>query len=148
MDMQLEERLPRELSDYVDLMNRERKHLVCGMMAPEFIECDPVAMTQTYAYPAQVWEQNPDGVLHGGIITTMLDTTIGALTHIITGKLTPTISLNTSYLRPAPGDGRIIVKAYVTKMGRTLIYTRGELWEEKHPEKLIATAEGTYRNMT
>lgn len=139
--------LEQGLRDYVDLMNRERKHLVCGMMEPNYVACDPEALTLTVSYASKLWEQNPDGVLHGGIVATMLDTVIGTLTHIITGKLTPTVSLNISYLRPAPGDGVIVIKAYVTKMGRTLIHTRGEAWEEKRPEKLIATAEAVYRNM-
>ena len=119
---------------------------VVAMMQPRITDCDAAKMSITIAYPAQVWEQNPDGVIHGGIVGTMFDTSMGIACYALTGEMTPTISLMTNFLRPAPGDGTLMVHAHVTMAGRTVIYAAAELWDSRTPEKIAATAQGIFRN--
>jgi len=96
------------------------------------------------------------GILHGGVISSVLDMAGGmivmasALTKHpdasmedmvdILGKCS-TIDLQVSYLRPGRGE-HFTAKAWLQKSGSKIAFTRMELYNDK--ESLIATASGTY----
>ena len=122
-----------------------RDHMVSGMIKPRLLDCSCESMSSVIGFPAMEWEKNPNGVIHGGIVATMMDTAIGLTTIGITGTLTPTINLQISYLRPCPADGLIAVRSYITMLGGSVIHTRAEMFDTREPEKLVATAEGAYR---
>ena len=65
----------------------ESRHVRCGQMSLEM------------GFPAQSWEENPGGVIHGGAMASMIDTCSGVLCGALAGRLTPTISLQLNYLR-------------------------------------------------
>ena len=117
-----------------------------GMMQPRYVDCDPDNMSMTIAFPAQDWELNPTGAIHGGITVAMLDSVMGSATHVFTGHLTPTIHIDVSFLRAGPADDEIFVRAKVEKIGRSIIYVSGETWASSAPDKLIATAIATFKN--
>ena len=126
----------------------EHGETAVAMMQPRLIDCDADAKCMTFAYPALAWEQNPGGVIHGGIVGTMFDTSMGIVAYGLAGRMTPTISLTTNFLRPAPGDGTLIVRARITMAGHTVIYAEAEMWDSRAPEKLVATAQGIFRNLS
>lgn len=90
---------------------------------------------------------NRHGMLHGGIVATILDNAMGA-----TGSLTRdpqgrypflTISLNTQYLAPAREGETLVAVGRITGGGRKLVFIEGEL---RGPEdRLIATATGVFK---
>ena len=122
-----------------------RGHTIAGMLKPMYLECDCETMETLIGFPGQEWETNPNGVIHGGIIATMIDTAIGITTIAITDTLTPTINLQISYLRPCPADGVLAVRSHITMLGGSVIHTRGEMFDTRDPATLIATAEGAFR---
>ena len=96
------------------------------------------------------------GILHGGVISSVLDMAGGMLVMAsavhkhadesdadlenIVGKCS-TIDLHVSYLHP--GRGNIFTaKAWLQRSGRKIVFTRMELYNDQ--ETLIATASGTY----
>ena len=96
------------------------------------------------------------GILHGGVISSVLDmaggmavmaaavqkypnATIDELASIL-GK-TSTIDLQISYLRPGKGE-TFIAKAWIMKSGKKISFTRMELYNQD--ETLIASGSGTY----
>lgn len=121
------------------------KGMVAGMLKPRLIDCDYDAKQTLIGFPAQDWERNPNGVIHGGIVATMMDTAMGITTICLVDSLTPTINLHISYLRPCPADGVLAVKSQITMEGGSVIQVRGEMWDTREPEKLVATAEGAFR---
>ena len=90
--------------------------------------------------------QNAFGTLHGGIIATALDQGMGMLaTCLMNGQgLTPSVQLNITYHRPLVAGERILLKIYVESVTRTLIYMRGEAFQEAKPDKLCATGTGIF----
>lgn len=96
------------------------------------------------------------GILHGGVISSVLDMAGGmvAMAHVLhvhqdksaeelikyIGK-TSTINLNINFLSPGRGS-RFIAKAWLIKGGNKIAFTRMELSNED--ETLIASASGTY----
>lgn len=122
-----------------------RDHIISGMIKPRLLECSYDDMSSVIAFPALDWEKNPNEVIHGGIIATMMDTALGITAIGIVGSLTPTINLQTSYLRPCPADGLIAVRSYITMLGGSVIQARAEMFDTREPKILVATAEGAYR---
>ena len=63
-----------------------KHHGVIPQMDPVFVTCDFVKGTIDMAYHAQEWELNPENIMHGGIISTALDTSMGLLAHYYTNR--------------------------------------------------------------
>ncbi|MBE7016993.1 MAG: PaaI family thioesterase [Ruminococcaceae bacterium] len=129
---------------FLDKINREQSDTIIGMLHPRFVECSAEEASLTMAYPAMAWERNPLNVMQGGVVATILDFSIACLAVYYGGDKAVTVSLQTSYLRGCPIDGTLIVKVKATKAGRTMIHAYSECWEEKTPDKLVATSVGVY----
>ncbi len=89
---------------------------------------------------------NPNGVMHGGVITTMMDSALGAALGALRGEKArrdphATVEMNTSFLAGArPGD-RIVVEGRVLRMGKTIAF--GEA-EARRGDELIAKGRLTF----
>ena len=114
------------------------------MLKPRFESFDFENRTLICSFETQDWTRNPNGVMHGGIMTAMLDTIMGTLSVWHSKGPTPTVMMQTSFLRPAPLRQRIYVCAHITNAGKTLVHVEGEAWMEERPEKLVATAVGAF----
>lgn len=125
-----------------------RKDTVFAMIEPALAEYDSSLPSVTLSFPGKAWEQNSNGVLHGGIIASLMDVAMGTLTYALTGTITPTMNLNISYPRPAIGNGIFFVRAELIKAGRTALYTTGTLYEAGSQSKVISVAQGVFFNPT
>ncbi len=89
---------------------------------------------------------NPNGVMHGGVATTMMDSALGAALGSLRGDAArrdphATIAMNASFLAGArPGD-RIVVEGRVLRMGKTIAF--GEA-EARRGDELIAKGRLTF----
>jgi uncharacterized protein (TIGR00369 family) len=87
---------------------------------------------------------NPAGFIQGGILTAMLDDTMGPAVLVMTeGKsYTTTVSLTVNFLASAK-PGPIIGEATVTQLGKTIAFVEGKLTAEDGT--LLATATAVER---
>jgi uncharacterized protein (TIGR00369 family) len=87
---------------------------------------------------------NPAGFVQGGLLSAMLDDTMGPAVMVMTeGKLyTTTISLTVNFLAPAK-PGPITAEAKVTQLGKTIAFVEGRLMAEDGT--LLATASVSAR---
>jgi uncharacterized protein (TIGR00369 family) len=71
------------------------------------------------------------GVVHGGILAALADTTaaIAAYTRVPKGTEIATVELSINYLEPVPG-GRIKADARVLRAGRNFVVTECEIYNE------------------
>jgi uncharacterized protein (TIGR00369 family) len=71
---------------------------------------------------------NPAGFVQGGLLSAMLDDTMGPAVMVMTeGKVfTTTISLTVNFLAPAK-PGPITAEAKVTQLGKTIAFVEGRL---------------------
>ncbi len=89
---------------------------------------------------------NPNGVMHGGVITTMMDSALGAALSALRGREASrsphaTVEMNASFLAGArPGD-RIVVEGRVLRLGKTIAF--GEA-EARRGDELIAKGRMTF----
>ena len=84
--------------------------------------------TVSYALPTDERHGNGRGVVHGGVLMTFGDSTLGfaAWTACAPGRWCVTVSQSSSFLRGVkPGD-LVEVTPVVTRATRTMIFTRGD----------------------
>ena len=84
---------------------------------------------------------NPAGFVQGGILTAMLDDTMGPAVFVMTeGKLyTATITMTVNFLAPAK-PGPIVGEADVTQLGKTIAFVAGRLMAADGTVLATATA--------
>ena len=87
---------------------------------------------------------NPAGFIQGGILSAMLDDTMGPAVFVMTeGRLyTATVSMTVNFVAPAE-PGPIVGEARVTQLGRTIAFMEGRL--NRADGVLIATATANAR---
>src|SRR3954451_21178032 len=87
---------------------------------------------------------NPAGFVQGGILSAMLDDTMGAAVFVMTeGRLyTATVTMTVNFLAPAK-PGAITGEATVTQLGKTIAFVEGRLTAADGT--LLATASTSAR---
>ena len=92
---------------------------------------------------------NPNGVLHGGVLTTLLDEATGAAIVTVRGievmEEAPhaTVDMNVVFVSGArPGD-ELVVEGRVLRVGRSIAFAEGEV-RRRGNDDLIAKGQFTY----
>lgn len=88
---------------------------------------------------------NPEtGVIHGGAITTLMDTTSGSvmICALDDFELCPTLDLRVDYMRPAEPGKSVYARAEIRKMTHNIVFTRCEAYQDDG--EIIATCVGTF----
>ncbi len=89
---------------------------------------------------------NRTGRVHGGVICSLLDSVAGYCgLYAPEGAPAPrslTLSLTTNFLDSSDG-GTLIAKGYTVRKGRTVYFSRAEVWMDD--TVLLATAVGTFK---
>ena len=83
---------------------------------------------------------NPYGIVHGGLIFTLADTSMGVISRT-TGKLAVTLNSQINYLKPGIGN-KLISKAKAIKIGKTTALLTADIYDELN--NLIASSNATY----
>lgn len=111
----------------------------------ELVSCDYAAKTAVFSFGTAAWMSNPGGVAHGGVVAGMMDVAMGSLTYYFNHqKLTPTISLQVSYVRPMDLKRPVLIRVSLSSCGRTMGNVTASAWHEGSEDQIIATASGTY----
>lgn len=108
--------------------------------APALVERGRVAFTcspdeSTY---------NPIGMVHGGLVCTLLDSVMGCAvqTTLPQGTGYTSLEIKVSYLRPVrAGEGVLTATGQATKPGRRAAFADGEVRDDQ--DRLVATGSST-----
>jgi uncharacterized protein (TIGR00369 family) len=87
---------------------------------------------------------NPNGVVHGAVLFTLVDTAMGKSTMSVVeepGRYCASIEVSLRFIRPAVA-GSLTATATVVKRGRHVVHLEGRVVDDEH--RLIATAAGTF----
>lgn len=89
---------------------------------------------------------NPNGVVHGGALFTLVDTAMGAslMQRLDEGEICATLQISMNFLRPVVSFDVVECEARVVNKGRRFANVRGELYVQ---EKLVGTADGNFAIM-
>jgi uncharacterized protein (TIGR00369 family) len=107
-------------------------------------EIDPEAGTIRVAFDARAEFTNPIGAVQGGLLTAMLDDTMGPalVATLEPGTFAPTLELKVNFLRPAR-PGRLVGTGRVVHRGGSIAFLAGELCDADG--EVLATATATAR---
>lgn len=136
----------RQLSgfDYLTAMQEER------LPGPPIAHA--LGFTLTRIADGEVWfgcephesHYNPIGMVHGGLVCTLLDSALACAVHtqLPAGVGYTSIEIKVSYLRAiSPATGTLTAHGWVTKPGRRVAFAEGDV---RDPEgKVLATASGS-----
>ena len=130
----------------IERNKRLNKSGIIQMMNPQFHKCNYEETSLTLKFDIKEWELNPEMTMHGGLIATALDTTLGILSHyIVDKKYVTTITLTTTYLKPILKDDIIYVNAKADSIGRKIVNLSGNITLEREGKTITAaTASGSF----
>ena len=125
--------------------NAEQSDRFNYCLGMEVLDCDtegPGGPWVEYSYVPKTLHQNPYGGVHGGIISSLVDTCGGTGAVALTDKAVTTTDLSVSFLRACNG-ARYVVRMEYTHVGRKLVSTIAKMIDADTGE-LCATGMLTY----
>lgn len=106
------------------------------------ISYDDEAQTCQVVLPYAPFLCNPQGTVHGGIITTAMDISMGHLCHRFLSTAV-TIEMQLRFFRPLTGTGRI--EGRLLRPGRRVVHLESRLHDEEG--RLAAFASGSWHRL-
>lgn len=99
--------------------------------------------TYQFIIPVTPFMHNPLGVVHGGILATLIDSTMGSMINrsLPPDRYAVTTELKVNYIRPGKGE-KLRSEATILHRGQTLVVCQGSVYDER--DKLLAHATGTF----
>lgn len=98
------------------------------------------------AYDVQEQNIRPGGFVSGPTQFALVDSALWFITFVALGRIEPmalTSELSMRFLRPAQGE-RMLCRATIEVAGRRSVVGTAHVWAEGRPDKITATAQGTY----
>ncbi len=84
---------------------------------------------------------NNFGIVHGGLLCTLLDVAMGTAARTVAGDAVMTLDMQISFL--SPGRGTLVATGRVLRAGRSIIFTEAEVRAED--QALVAKATGIFK---
>ena len=136
--------------DFFDLVRQYAPNVINSVpyartLGFELVDLEPGKAIAKAPYQAETIGDVETGIIHGGVVTALLDnvsgvSVIAALTEM---KSTATLDLRIDYMRPAEIGRDIFAEAKCYHMTRTVAFTRAWAYHESK-DRVIATASGSF----
>lgn len=98
-----------------------------------------------YAFRAEDRHTNPQGVIHGGMLMSILDATLGTSVYRAIGrKRCATVSFNCNFLSSGRIGDWLEAKAEIVRRGRSVVFMRGQI---TCGDRLLMTGDGVWKVM-
>lgn len=120
----------------------------CQVLGLQVHEAAASGLTLRLPYSMQIVGDPQSGVIHGGAITTLMDTTCGISTVCVlpTFEICPTLDLRIDYMRPAQPNKDVFGFAECYRVTENIIFTRGYAYQDD-PQEPIAHVVGAFMRM-
>lgn len=134
------------MKQWIDAFIKQRTNEMKGSinammdMRLEAVHEEPKELVLSFCVEA--WQLNPMHTMHGGMIATIVDMSMGCLSYACNGgHPNPTIEMQLRYLKGIEAGPRVYVKVCPLHIGKRMIQTQAELYQK---EELVAVASGSY----
>lgn len=115
------------------------------MIDPQFVDCDPEKKICRVRYKKFKWEDNGRGEVHGGVISAMMDTTMGINAIALTEGSVSTSDMTISFLRPFRGKS-FVVESEAVQVGSRVIRLIAKAYDEASG-KCLAISTGSFMHV-
>lgn len=122
-----------------------------AMLRDEFPGSSNRCVELGHDYAVARYTVEPDDIRPGGFVSgptqfALVDSALWFATFVGLGRIEPmalTSELSIRYLRPAQGE-HVSCRATVEAVSRRSVVCTAHVWCDDHPERITATAQGTY----
>ncbi len=115
------------------------------MIDPQYVDCDPEKMTCRVRYKKFKWEDNGRGEVHGGVISAIMDTTMGINAIALTDGSVSTSDMTISFLKPFRGKS-FIVESEAVQVGSRVIRLIAKAYDED-TGSCLAVSTGSFMHV-
>ena len=132
----MEQVLSAVFSEKTELMSGR----VNDMLAPRFHSCDADNRSLSITFDVNEWMLNPNGTVHGGILSTAVDMGMSVLARFLSRKrVMVTAQLSMNFLRAVRADDTFTVTVVADHAGRRSVIVHAYVTTTSS-DKLSATA--------
>ena len=120
----------------------------CQVLGIKVHEVTPAGLTLCLPYSTQIIGNPQTGVIHGGALTSLMDTACGMATLCVLPEfeVCPTLDLRIDYMHPAEPHKAVFGFAQCYRVTTDVIFTRGFAYQDD-PQQPIAHVVGTFMRM-
>tara|TARA_B100000678_G_scaffold275520_1_gene267528 strand:- start:5757 stop:6239 length:483 start_codon:yes stop_codon:yes gene_type:complete len=139
-----------ENPDFFDLIRQYAPRVINSVpyartLGFELVDLEPGRAVAKAPYKEETIGDIETGIIHGGVITALLDNVSGVsvIAALQEMKSTATLDLRIDYMRPADVGRDIIAEAKCYHMTRTVAFTRAWAYHD-NKDRVIAAASGSF----
>lgn len=138
---------PEELTLQMKQIIPILKH--CEVLGIEVRDADVGKLSLELPYSEMIVGNPETGVIHGGPLTTLMDTACGfaAICALDEFSLAPTLDLRIDYMRAAEPGKSVIGDAEAYRVTRNVIFARGIAYHEGEEDQPIAHCTATFMRL-
>lgn len=120
----------------------------CQLLQMRVVQTNADGMTLVLPWSAAIVGNPQTGAVHGGALTTLMDTTCGMATLCVLPRfeVCPTLDLRIDYMHPAKAGKDIYGHAQCYRVARDVIFTRGTAYQDD-PAQPICQVVGTFMRL-
>ncbi|MGO3987416.1 PaaI family thioesterase [Pseudomonas sp. SAS7] len=120
----------------------------CQLLQVRVAQADAEGMTLVLPWSPAIVGNPQTGAVHGGALTTLMDTTCGMATLCVLPRfeVCPTLDLRIDYMHPAEAGKDIYGYAQCYRVTRDVIFTRGTAYQDD-PDQPICQVVGTFMRL-
>lgn len=120
----------------------------CQLLQMRVVQADGNGMILVLPWSPSIVGNPQTGAVHGGALTTLLDTTCGMATLCVLPRfeVCPTLDLRIDYMHPAKPGQAIYGHAQCYRVTRDVIFTRGTAYQDD-PAEPICQVVGTFMRL-
>jgi len=120
----------------------------CQLLNMHVAQADGNGMTLVLPWSPAIVGNPQTGAVHGGALTTLMDTTCGMATLCVLPRfeVCPTLDLRIDYMHPAEAGKDIYGHAQCYRVTRDVIFTRGTAYQDD-PDQPICQVVGTFMRL-
>lgn len=121
----------------------------CRLLGIDVVEADVGILALVLPYRETIIGNPETGVIHGGALTTLMDTACGfaAISALDELGLCPTLDLRIDYMRPAEPGRDVIGRAEAYRVGKNVVFARGVAYHEGDMDNPIAHCTASFMRL-
>ncbi len=146
------------MTDLDALFEQTRAHIMevvpslkhCKQLGIEAVFSEKAHLILALPYSEKIIGNPETKVIHGGALTTLMDTACGfaAILGVDEPSIAPTLDLRIDYMRSATPGKTVIGDAYAYRVTPTVIFARGTAYHEGEEDKPIAHCTASFMRLS